>query len=316
MKVRSVMSSLSVLSGAFQTAGDLPKIRSRLGALLSALLLFALFSAIPATAAEIAKVIDPSRVRSATVTVHVFSGVPDPSWKLSRKQIAELADRISALQPLSADQPWEEPSHVGYRGFSIAVRQRGTAERRFFVYDNVMDLGEGLGRRKDSGHGLEKWLLKTAGRGARRHVRVSVLNKLEALAKPVSASLSGSARVTLHIFSGVPDPSWELTPELALVLSQKIQALTVDETGGRWEMPSRLGYRGFSVELKAETGPRSQFYLFDNVLQMDKPLERRTDSHHDMEFWILATGVAVLEPGVREMAEKELAELESKGPGR
>jgi len=316
MKVRSVMSSLSLLFGAFRTAGDIPKIRSWLGALLSALLIFALLSAIPVTAAEIAKVIDPGRARSATVTVHLFSGVPDPSWKLNRKQIAEFADRISALQLLNADQPWEEPSHVGYRGFSITVKQRGKVERRFFVYDNVMDLGEGLGRRKDSGHSLEKWLLKTAGRGASRHVRITVLNELEALTRPEIASLSGAVRVTLHIFSGVPDPSWGLTPEQASVLSEKIQALKVDETSGRWEMPSRLGYRGFTVELKPETGPRSRLYLYDNVLQRDKPLDKRIDSHHDMESWILATGGAVLELGVREMAEKELAELESKGPGR
>jgi len=316
MKVRSVLSSLSPLSGEFQAVGDLPKIRSWLGTLLSALLIFALLSAIPVTAAEIAKVIDPSRARTAKVTVHLFSGVPDPSWRLSRKQIAELADRISALQPLSADQPWEEPSHLGYRGFSITVKQRRTAERRFFVYDNVMDLEEGIGRRKDSGHSLEKWLLKTAGRTATRHVRSTVLNKLEALNKPEIQSLSGTVRVTLHIFSGVPDPGWELTPEQASVLSEKIQALKVDETNGRWEMPSRLGYRGFTVELKPETGPRSQLYLFNNVLQIDTPLERRTDSHHAMEFWMLRTAGSALEPEARELAEKGLSELESKGPGR
>ncbi len=286
--------------------------------LLGALLLVAILNVASERnlCAETESVFSPKKTRSVTVTAHVFSGVPDPTWRLNRHQIAELADRIDGLQPISMDQPWEQPSKLGYRGFTIRVKQRGTSDKKLFVYDNVMDLGKRLGTRKDSGQSLERWLLETAGNAITRHVRRTVQNELKDLIKTDVTPAAGSVRVTLHIFSGVPDPSWNLTGEQSALLSKKIQTLQPDSTNERWEMPSRVGYRGFSFEVKPELGPASKLYLYDNVLQMEQPSGRRTDSDHALEFWMLETAGNALEPSVKALAEKGLEDLQTKDAGR
>lgn len=281
--------------------------------LLGALLLLAVLVLVPMQniSAETEKAFDPKKTRSVTVTAHLFSGVHDPSWKLNRYRIAELANRIDALPPITNDQPWEQPSKVGYRGFTIKVEQSGASDKELFLYDNIIELGNQLGKRKDSEHRLEEWLLKTAGNAITRRVRATVRNELKLLSKTGGTPVEGSASVTLHIFSGVPDPSWNLTPEQAALLSNKIQALGLDSTKEPWEMPSRVGYRGFSLQLKPETGPAAEFYLYDNVLQMDKSLGRRTDSNHALELWVLGTAGSALQLGIRTLAEKELKDLQS-----
>ncbi len=286
--------------------------------LLGALLLLAILVLAPVKniAAETEKAFDPKKTRSVTVTAHLLSGVHDPSWKLNRYRIAELADRIDALTPITSDQPWEQPSKVGYRGFTIKVEQKGGADKEFFIYDNIIELGNNLGKRKDSEHSLENWLLKTAGNAITRQVRSTVRNEFKLLSKTEGTPVDGPVSVTLHIFSGVHDPSWDLTPEQAALLSNKIQALDLDSTKEQLELPSRVGYRGFSLKLKPETGPASEFYLYDNVLQMDQSLGRRTDTKHALEFWLLGTAGGSLKPGVKALAEKELKDLRSGKVGR
>ncbi len=286
--------------------------------LMGAILLLAILVVMPVRnlTAETEKAFDPKKTVSATVTVHLFSGVPDPSWKLSRYRVAELADRIDALPAMNNDQPLEQPSKLGYRGFTIRIEQRGAVNKEFLVYDNVIELGNQLGKRKDAEHRLEKWLLKTAGNSITRHVRATVRNELKLLSRTAATPVGASVSVTLHIFSGLPDPSWNLTPEQAAVLSNKIQALELDSSKEQWEMPSTVGYRGFSLHLKPKKGPASEFYIYDNVLQMDQSLGRRIDSKHALEFWLLGTAGNALKPNVKALAEKGLKALQSEKAGR
>jgi hypothetical protein len=304
-----------IMSGAIGISAGFSRFGGNSRKKLIPLFLLAILAVIPPICilAESQRPFDTAAAREVTVTAHVFSGVPDPSWKLTRKQISELARRIGELEPTSSGKPLEAPSRLGYRGFSITIKGRKGTEKTFFVYDNLMDLGDGLDKRKDSEHSLEKWLL-TAGHKLRRDVRDMALNDLNVLVKPAKTPQVGAARVTLNIFSGVPDPSWELTPDQANVLSEKIQALKGDKSRGKWEMPSRLGYRGFTVELKPENTPQSSFYLYDNVLQIEGSRERKIDSRHALELWMLKTAGPALDPEVRKVAEKDISELKSK-PG-
>lgn len=82
--------------------------------------------------------------------------------------------------------------------------------------------------------------------------------------------------VTLLIFSGRPDPTWELTAEEVNELVQKLR--DVDSA----EEVSNLGYRGFLVQS-------------DDPGMPSKMIVRNL---FDVERFLLATGDRVLDPGI------------------
>jgi hypothetical protein len=120
---------------------------------------------------------------SVAVTVHAFSGVPDPKWELKPGQIAKLASMVDALEPVNLDKPLEPPSRLGYKGFSLKARPKQGSNVTLFVYDDTIQGPESFGSRKGTGHQLERWLMSTAGRSIKRHVQKVVLKDIGRLAK-------------------------------------------------------------------------------------------------------------------------------------
>ena len=67
---------------------------------------------------------------SVTVTLHLFSGVSDPSWELTDLQAQELADRIARINKTTMLKPAGIVGGLGRRGFSVnAVRERQPSPR-------------------------------------------------------------------------------------------------------------------------------------------------------------------------------------------
>ncbi|MEW6347750.1 MAG: hypothetical protein AB1646_01700 [Thermodesulfobacteriota bacterium] len=135
---------------------------------------------------------------SAVVTVHAFSGAPDPRWKLSANQIATLAALIDELNPITLDKPWRPPSRLGYKGFSLEVQSKEGSAGSLFVYDNIVQGGEGFGSRKGSGHRLEKWLVGSGGSALKRNVRRVVLRDIRALDKGSGRNVNRNRRGNSH----------------------------------------------------------------------------------------------------------------------
>ena len=101
----------------------------------------------------------PSR-GTATVTLDVFSGVPNPTWVLDADQAAEF---LSQWDDLSVGTPIDYPAILGYRAMVVDFANRS----RIWVTNGVAveDGPDGAFGRGDPGRALELWLLDT-GSGA------------------------------------------------------------------------------------------------------------------------------------------------------
>lgn len=78
------------------------------------------------------------------------------------------------------------------------------------------------------------------------------------------ARKEATMRVELHIFSGRPDPFWELSEEEAAELAKRLAGLPYTHQPPR---PGGLGYRGFSVSnATASAGLPMRVSVFDGVI--------------------------------------------------
>ena len=97
----------------------------------------------------------------STVTLELFSGRPDFSWKMSERDSAEIESALGALPKYSkAVSP--VPPDLGYKGVRLKLfGERGLAKEIRFYRGMVSDGPHAL---EDKGRMIEIRLLKT-GRG-------------------------------------------------------------------------------------------------------------------------------------------------------
>ena len=100
---------------------------------------------------------------STTITLEVFSGLPNPSWELTESETDELRARLQAIQSRSFSKPPGLSGRLGYRGFSIeAVGERGL-DATMYAHGGIVDVGQfDLTLRADNTE-FESFLLATAG---------------------------------------------------------------------------------------------------------------------------------------------------------
>ena len=94
---------------------------------------------------------------SATITLDVFSGRPNPSWELTHAQMQELEARVTAMENYLGEIV-QQPGKLGYRGFQITGPQLPSDWR---ICDNIVSR-TGSTNKVDVGRSLEMWLLSTA----------------------------------------------------------------------------------------------------------------------------------------------------------
>ncbi len=100
---------------------------------------------------------------SVTVTVHVYSGRPDPAWELSSQQAAELADKIKRINKTTLLKPPGIIGGLGYRGFSIDTVREKDLDPKIYLHAGIVDLDRFDANRITDTPDLEAWLLSTAG---------------------------------------------------------------------------------------------------------------------------------------------------------
>lgn len=98
---------------------------------------------------------------SVTVTLHVYSGRPDPSWELSDEQARELADRLDAITNITRLKPVGIAGGLGYRGFSISAIREKRLDPLIYLHENIVDFNRFDVNRTTDTPELEKWLLDT-----------------------------------------------------------------------------------------------------------------------------------------------------------
>lgn len=107
---------------------------------------------------------EPGRVAAeARVTLHVYSGRPDPSWSLDKTRTDDLMRRAYAL-PASVEPPNFPPSKLGYRGFDVQVFDAsGQLIVSFTAYGGtVRRTQEAVANHTaDVDRAVERWLLQS-----------------------------------------------------------------------------------------------------------------------------------------------------------
>ena|SRR5713101_814475 len=111
---------------------------------------------------------------SLIVTLHVFSGRPNPVWVLpddGEVEFNERLGRIAGAARVSNVKPAGVTGGLGYRGFTI---QDQSGSRSITIHAGVIDPGRQSMTLLTEDRELERWLLATGGavipEGARLHV--------------------------------------------------------------------------------------------------------------------------------------------------
>jgi len=102
----------------------------------------------------------------------------------------------------------------------------------------------------------------------------------------------------LDIFSGRPNPRWNLTAAQAAELQEVVDALPM--TTAAAPENANLGYRGFIVSDAADTSWRIVAYDGYVVVTQGDRRETRKDDSRTTERWLLQSGGSAIESSVRQ----------------
>jgi hypothetical protein len=102
-----------------------------------------------------------SREPDCVATASVFSGRPDPTWRVATGVVRRLRQIWDSLPPYVGERP--SPPPVGYRGFTL----RCSEALEWTAYGSVVTLGSGVSSesRSDTERAFEKALAASAPPG-------------------------------------------------------------------------------------------------------------------------------------------------------
>jgi hypothetical protein len=129
---------------------------------------------------------------AVTVTAHVFSGRPDPTWTLSDKDAAEFQKHLDGLQRPTLAKPPGTLGLLGFRGFSVSgLSAGGGAPLDIYVHEGVVDRGSRFDVNVvDESRQLEQ----LPARGAPQHLPTEVLQHLTTeVARGTAAATTATA---------------------------------------------------------------------------------------------------------------------------
>jgi hypothetical protein len=98
--------------------------------------------------------------------------------------------------------------------------------------------------------------------------------------------------VVLDIFSGRPNPSWELSQEQSSEFLKKISKLKTKENFHADSSKYELGYRGFIVEEEANFAQKSRrFEAYNGIINVveNNSSYALEDKGYSVERWLLQT---------------------------
>jgi hypothetical protein len=126
---------------------------------------------------------------ATTVTLHVFSGCPNPTWILSPDEESQLEEKLRSLSRPSSSKPPGTTGGLGYRGFSITRSAEG-AHGPLFVDDAE----------------IEEWLLERAPAEVDAGLRQYISESMRGASTMPSARLDAPDRTPApRIAADAPD---------------------------------------------------------------------------------------------------------------
>jgi hypothetical protein len=107
--------------------------------------------------------------------------------------------------------------------------------------------------------------------------------------------------VELDIFSGMPNPTWALSPSAGSAFLARLAALP---PAAEYSFPGNLGYRGFVVEI----APGSTARLQNGVVRrsVGDSVNYLADPGRSLERFLLDSGRSVLSPEVLATVSRHL----------
>ncbi len=112
--------------------------------------------------------------------------------------------------------------------------------------------------------------------------------------------------VTLDIFSGRPNPTWELTDEQANQLKDKIYGLTEKALLKTPGIYYGLGYRGFIIETLGDKNLPNEMIVNANLVDLGWTRESYIDKNHEIELWLLETAGELIDDEIKSVAIEEI----------
>ena len=107
------------------------------------------------------------------VELDLFSGMPNPTWLLTRAEADSFMQMLAALPPAPAA---ELAGNLGYRGFIVRVTE-GAETRTIHIQRGIVQMATGAtaGYARDGERALERWLLNTG----KPHLKDEILQLVE-----------------------------------------------------------------------------------------------------------------------------------------
>lgn len=106
--------------------------------------------------------------------------------------------------------------------------------------------------------------------------------------------------VTLNVFSGRPNPSWQLTPQQEQQFTDRLMSLETLSNTRPTGLVGQLGYRGFSVTRNADH-PLGALGLRVHERIVDSgPTQANLVDNAQIEAWLLETSAAAINDDVRQ----------------
>ncbi|HEX6901150.1 MAG TPA: hypothetical protein VF789_15605 [Thermoanaerobaculia bacterium] len=96
----------------------------------------------------------------AAVELDIFSGRPNPTWKLSGEETSRF---LGLLRELPSTEPGWFDAGLGYRGFAVSFQDAQGRETRVQIFKGIVkrSVGEFTEYFVDKDRKLERWVLKT-----------------------------------------------------------------------------------------------------------------------------------------------------------
>jgi hypothetical protein len=108
------------------------------------------------------------------VILDVFSGRPNPVWKLKQQQYSEFLKKISEKK---ISEKSNKIDGLGYRGLMVVEKVNEEIESRFEVNNGTITVFENKSKYEldDMNYEIEKWLLNTAPSS----ISINLLNSIQ-----------------------------------------------------------------------------------------------------------------------------------------
>ena len=108
------------------------------------------------------------------VILDVFSGTPNPVWKLKQQQYSEFLKKISEKK---ISEKSNKIDGLGYRGLMVVEKVNEEIESRFEVNNGTITVFENKSKYEldDKNYEIEKWLLNTAPSS----ISINLLNSIK-----------------------------------------------------------------------------------------------------------------------------------------